>query len=327
MDLPKEIFSTDSLGSLRDCLNSYGNTAQLRERLFQEFISVSCYCSAEEWNRAVRLCECLAIIGWGEHEPVEAIRGCYFNGAPNTFFVNAFRQARFLDAVWSQRSGGIIINRNNTTYHQSPDNNAHVCGFGSNPIEVSNLRLVSQRNWIPKNPVFITRTINNCYPSTRPLLESIDQELMPALDTGMRPEVYGCVIDRIVLNCAFSFFDNYHCKTNYVIADDTRRIRKNEYHTELLKLYSEEDIDRYGLFLRPRYNIGPFRKDTGTARIEIVFEKDFSDNDVATQKQIFANHLLEATRLFASRQKHKLPYHFETMRSDLKRILQSWINL
>ena len=33
------------------------------------------YKSVSEWDKAMRLCECFAVIGWGNYEPVEALRG------------------------------------------------------------------------------------------------------------------------------------------------------------------------------------------------------------------------------------------------------------
>ncbi|GHV01936.1 hypothetical protein AGMMS49521_2970 [Campylobacterota bacterium] len=65
------------------------NSAEIREKLFDEFLRYAEYKNASEWNRAVRLCECLAIIGWGTHEALQAGRGKFYNGNPETAFITS----------------------------------------------------------------------------------------------------------------------------------------------------------------------------------------------------------------------------------------------
>jgi len=64
-----EIFSIESLAELELFLSKQ-NTDEIREKLFAEFLKYSDYKNATEWNKAVRLCECLAIIGWGKEKQV-----------------------------------------------------------------------------------------------------------------------------------------------------------------------------------------------------------------------------------------------------------------
>ena len=45
----------------------------VRAQLLQQFAALKAYRNAEEWNRLVRVCEGLRMVGWGEAEPVEAI--------------------------------------------------------------------------------------------------------------------------------------------------------------------------------------------------------------------------------------------------------------
>lgn len=80
------IYEIDDLLQLREYLMGFSDCEKVRAYLSAEFLKYGRYRNAEEWNRAVRLCECLAIIGWGNLEPVEAIKGIYFNGNPSTFF-------------------------------------------------------------------------------------------------------------------------------------------------------------------------------------------------------------------------------------------------
>ena len=84
----RQIHEIDDLQQLREHLSEWPDVEKLRTGLFTEFLRHTRYKNAAEWNAAVRLCECLAIIGWGTHEPVEAIRGTYFTGNTETFFIN-----------------------------------------------------------------------------------------------------------------------------------------------------------------------------------------------------------------------------------------------
>ena len=61
-------------------MHSQNKIDELRENLFGEFLKYADYKNAAEWNKAVRICECLAIIGWGSHEALEAIREIFYNG-------------------------------------------------------------------------------------------------------------------------------------------------------------------------------------------------------------------------------------------------------
>ncbi len=92
--------------------------------------------------------------------------------------------------------------------------------------DIQDIRLESQRNWIPKNPVWIRRTIGNCYENSKAVIESVDKELKPELDRRMRPEMYGRAINRIIINCSYSYYDHDHCKTNYIIADEKLKLKQ-----------------------------------------------------------------------------------------------------
>ena len=59
------------------------------------------------------------------------------------------------------------------------------------------LKLNSQRNWIAKNPIRITRAISNCYENSRAVIESLFEDLQPALNAKMRPKIYGSTINYI----------------------------------------------------------------------------------------------------------------------------------
>ncbi len=321
----KKIFEIDDLTELREYLSDRPDVDELREELYSCFLKYSQYENAVEWNRAVRVCEALAIIGWGTYEPVEAIKGVYFNGDPETYFINRHATPRFFNAVWSKRKDGVAIDYGLSFFHGTHDNPL------SEPIRLSrqvgesrNVTLCSQRNWIPKNPIRIVRGIANCYKTSESLIESIEKELIPELDKRMRPELYGAAIDTIILNLSFSFYDNYHCKTNYIIADEALKLKSCDLYSKLREMYSEKEIEDNGYYLRPRFSFGPFRSATGTIRVNIVFEKEFSLLSVEEQKHLFGEFIIQAVEHVVKRLERKIDYALRVMNSDFRSIVVSW---
>ncbi|WP_253696246.1 hypothetical protein [Treponema denticola] len=102
-----EIYAINDLSELEDFLHSQNSIEKLREKLFAEFLKYADYKSVSEWNKAVRLCECLAVIGWGNHEPLEASRGVFFNGNPRTFFLQQIRRALFCRGNMVKKKNGL----------------------------------------------------------------------------------------------------------------------------------------------------------------------------------------------------------------------------
>lgn len=327
MSLMMRIYEIDDLQQLREYLSTLPDVENSREWLFTEFLKRARYKDATEWNCAVRLCECLAIVGWGEHEPLEAIKGVYFNGNPNTFFINRYSKPRFLDAVWSNRKNGIAIDFERSYFHESPDAPSMKEENAGKPSLIGNvqsLKLCNQRNWIPKNPICLTRGIANCYENSRAVIESMEQELKPELNRRMRPELYGNAVNEIILNCSFSFYDNYHCKTNYIIADEALKLRQKDFYPVLLSMFSEKEIEDNGYYLRNRFSYGPFRSDTGTTRVGIVFEKEFSEQPHQKQKQLLCKYLIHAVQQVAKRLCRKTDYNFSLLTDDFRSVLQDW---
>ena len=216
-----EIYEIYDLQELRSFLERKSNPDKLRENLFSEFLQYADYKNVSDWNKAVKICESLAIIGWGKYEPLEALRGMYFNGNPRTFFLNKFGECRFVDAIWSKRTTGFTIEQGRTSYHFSPnqiDNKQTILWEYEVKENIQDLKIESQRNWTPKNPIWFERGISNCYENSKEFIESVDKELQPLLKEKMRPEKYGNVINRIIINHSHSFYDNAHCKTNFIIS-------------------------------------------------------------------------------------------------------------
>lgn len=320
------IFELSSIEDLREYLSGKTNVGELRKLLLYEFEKYSQYRNVREWNMAVRICEALAIVGWGTYEPLEAIRGVWFNGNPETYFINRDNKPRYLDAVWSKRKDGFAIDYKLSFLHGSQDCPlAEPIRLSGSVGEVQDIPLCSQRNWIPKNPIHIVRGIANCYENSKPLINSIERKLIPELNQCMRPELYGTAIDTIILNLSFSFFDNEHCKTNYIIADESLKLKKKDLYPKLLEMFSEKEIEDNGYYLRNRFTYCPFRVNAGSTRVAIVFEKEFSFLPIQEQKQLFCCYLIHAVEHVAKRLERKIDYNFPLLIDDFKSILDSWL--
>jgi hypothetical protein len=269
----------------------------------------------------------LAIIGWGNHEPVEAVRGIAVNGNPSTFFVNKFRKRRFVAADWSKRKLGLTMMPGRTDYYCSPDLPERP-GQVSRQYEVTesiqDVQLASQRNWIEKNPIWVHRWTSNCYPQSKEFAEAVDDELQSALDGQMATESYGRAINRMYLSYSLSYSDP-GVKQNHIILDDEGRFSTTELYKRLRTMYSAAEIKENGYYLRQRYEFGNFRKASGQIKVAIHFPKEFSMQSTATQKREFANHLTTALDGAIARiKKHKLNYDFDEMRSDFENIVRGW---
>ena len=113
-----------------------------------------------------------------------------FNGNPETYFINRDAKPRFFNAVWSKRKDGFAIDCNLSFLHGDADNPlSEPVRLSGHAGEAQDVQLCGQRNWIPKNPIRIIRGLANCYASSKPLIESIERELIPELNRGMRPGV------------------------------------------------------------------------------------------------------------------------------------------
>ncbi len=323
----EEIFKIEELSELERFLKNK-HTDEFREHLFQEFLKYSNYKNATEWNRAVKICECFAIIGWGKYEALQASKGQFFNGNPNTKFYNKFYELRFVDAIWSKRKSGYTMEQGRTSYFQSPDDSANSSNLWNHKVveDIQDLKLVNQRNWIPFNPILIKRSIGNCYENSKLFIERFEKELQPELDRKMKPESYGRAVNQLVFNCSFSFYDNYHCKTNYVIADENLKLKKKDFRVELSKMFSKKEIDDNGYYLRNRFEFGPFQSKTGRMKTNINFEKEFSELSFIDHKITFSKHLIKALKVvIAKLKKKKLEYDFDLMFDDFQTIINTWL--
>lgn len=63
---------------------------------------------------------------------------------------------------------------------------------------------------------------------------------------------------------------------------------------------------------------------TQALRVNIVFEKEFSQLSIQEQKQLFSKYLIQAVGHVAKRLERKISYGFTLMIDDFKSILDFW---
>lgn len=326
----QEIYEYNDLKDIEMFLKSQKDIDKLREILFAEFLKYADYKNVTEWNKAVRICESLAIIGWGKYEPLEALKGMYFNGNPMTFFLNKFGECRFVDAVWAKKATGYTMQQGRISYNFSPNQkDQKETTFWDYEVkeDIQDIKIESQRNWTPKNPIWFKRVISSCYENSRVVLESVIKDLQPTLNLKMRPEKYGSSINRIIINHSHSYYEHAHCKNNLIILENSKKMTNHKAWKELHKMYSEKEIEDNGYYLRNRFIYGPFRTDTGKVNININFEKAFSELSHQEQKEKFAEYSLIALNTIIEKlKKKKINYNFDLMLEDFTSILNEWKN-
>lgn len=326
VDTMNAIFELESLDDLQSYFRDQ-SAAEIRPRLVEEFFAICEYKNAAEWNHAVRLCEALAIVGWGDLEPVQAVRGTFFNGNPESTFYNRYSEPRFVSAIWSRRKQGWTLEAGRTAYHASPDVPDRPSMSDDYPVVecVQDVKLATQRNWISKSPVLITRTIGNCYATSEPLVEDVEERLSPRIDRELDPEDYGKAIDRVALVCHLSYEIPGSLGCNYVTYDDNTKLNSQKQHARLLEMFSAQEIDDNSYYLRRRIDYGAFLAAKGQMTVDLHFTRKFSEQTAGQQKQVFAAHLSEAIDGVVERLKRKkLAYQLDEMARDFKRIVEDW---
>jgi hypothetical protein len=319
MDI-EHIFKFDDLQDLEGFL-LIQDIEGCRDELIRIFVSLCQYRDIKEWNQAVRVCESLAIVGWGDIEPVEATKWVYYNGQPNTAFFNKFGEHRYLSASWSIRSGMYSQTLGESSYGWGPclpDRESQITDYPAEERPLD-LKFKTQRNWIPRNPVLLRRTVANCYPNSEAFANDVWNNLGKRLDNGMRPEKYGRDLKAVVFKILMSY---EWC--NHIIASDSIKTNITAHLlNELHKIYSEKEVKEHYYDLVHRFNYKGFRSNVFT--VEICLEKQFSDLPLRGQKTTICDYLIDAMDTVVEKlRKKKLRYDLELMRQDFKTIVRDW---
>jgi hypothetical protein len=305
------LLAADSFAELEARLKKR-SAEELRPDLIRTFFELVEYRNAEEWNRLVRVCEALAIVGWGDVEPVEARAAKWMNGSFYTELENRFFEKRFLSSRWCKQGKTFILDEHARYYYASPerpgqvelDTSAYAATHpGVDRKDYGVAALASQSNPLPKNPVRLERS-GNFFPSFEPFIGELEK-LKHRLDRETRPETYGASFGYVGIRCNFS----------------------NEWSDYV---HDQRDVPRAPRgkpFVRQRIDYGKLAVKAGETRIVNArhFPSAFAEQPLAAQKQAFAADLIEMLEDLAARlKKKKLAYDAQALTSDVSAILERW---
>ena len=273
----------------------------LRAMLLAEYDRLLRYRNIAEWNQLVRVCEALAIVGWGEHEPVEALAERWLNGS----WYTTLRTREFTklsghgtttgnaETEWSKQGASFVP-------RGSEDTRDH--GIG---------RFASQRLPLPKNPLRLAQRVANHQKSAGAFVEALSA-LRRRLDRELSSDSYGDGFDYVGIACTFSNHDDDHETVRGEFFHDAKDVPKNFKGRH---------------YVRPRIELGKLTQKNGLWhwRVDRRFTRAEGELPLAAQKQLFREDLLAILSTLGQRlAKKKLGYDIARLRADLEQLLETW---
>ena len=285
----KTLTELDSLNDLERFVNSQSEKP-LRRILFTLFDDRAEYRNARDWAEVVRICEALAIIGWGKRERVDAICERQENQW-QTQFLAANGDYRFLNGNWTKRKAGFQLH--NPEYYVSPDRpdkpavdwktygRLHSAEFQIVPCD----SLPTQRNKRRLSPIALGG-IGGMNLTTN-VVEEHRMELYRRLRTSIPRNRYGDGLET---------FD---------------------------MCFVSADWD--GKKLKPRLQLGRYTPKSQLYRCYLEFEPAFRKRSRPEQMEYIATNLLTALDHLAGLLRQKsVAYDMAALRSDVARVLATW---
>lgn len=288
-----DLYQFETIEQLTARIQQEPSPASLRQALFAEYDRYFHYTNIEQWNKLVRICEALRIVGWGEREPVEAVAEKWINGS----FYSGLRNRTFTTVEgtskgWSKRGDSFVL-----------DDGHDLANYGISA-------LATQRNPLPKNPLRLVES-GNYQRSAQLFVDSLD-ELRNQLDYDMRQDMYGDDFGYLGIYCWFSHHD-----------DDEPSVRYEYFH-------SEEDVPpnfTSEYYIRPRLQVGKLAKSRGQLKLEITrhFTRQEGELPIEAQKEMFKQDMMEMVGILDEKlKKKKTPYRTDLLKADLEAVLAEW---
>lgn len=190
-----ELIAIEDLAEAQRQIDSWTDERPLREALLRELHRVAEYDDAAEWSRAVRLCELLALVGWGPRERVDAF--AKFTGdCWQTGFYTDRDEPRYRTGRWTKRKAGWTVF--NPEYHFSPDRPEVPARDWKQhdrkkylPVDIE--RLPTQRNYLRRIPFAISSVGRNEPDLAR--ASDLRRELLNHLTDAMVRREYGDALE------------------------------------------------------------------------------------------------------------------------------------
>lgn len=295
----KEIYSLETQEELEQ-LVAQKTADALRPGLIETYTRLLQYKNIEEWNQLVRICETLALTGWGEEEPQEALASKWINGAFYTVLQNkSFEAKEGTSKSWRKQKDSFVLDGKEVDLTSYPAT-----------------KLASQRNKLPKAPIRYSRS-GNYQKSLQPFIDQLDT-LKTLLIQETQPEHYGSDFSYIGLNLYFSNHDDQHHTVRHEYYHDEKDV------PEELKNASDP-LPRYSI--RPRLKISNLSTKENELRLLVTrhFTKEFGFKTLQEQKQILLEDFLEIIDQLAIKlKKKKITYNTELLKADIERLFTLW---
>lgn len=263
---------------------------RLRDELVAEYGRLVDYRSLAEWNRLVRVCELLAVIGWGGHRPVEAVAEKWINGRYYTHLQDAtFTKVPDTERGWLRRADSFVVDG------------------GPDLVDTAITVIDTQRNPLPKNPLRFARS-GNYQPAAQAFVDEAAR-LRRLLDTGLARS-YGPGFSHVGIRLNFSYRQaGLSCDYFHAEAEIPRGFTGQA-------------------FVRPRLDIGRLSRHRGETRLLVTRHYTWAEGEAGLDihRQTLAEELVEIIDILAGKLAKKHPkYRVETLRSDAEAILAAWL--
>ncbi|WP_305789249.1 hypothetical protein [Symbioplanes lichenis] len=281
------------------------------------------YRTAAEWNGLVRVCEALAVVGWGEREPVEAFAERWINGAFYTQLRNRqFEVVLGSDQRW-ERLGNtfvpagdsvtaeVLASGNAKARNDDADRGGQQAGrvaaqrTGAAPVT----GLASQRIPLASNPLRLVRS-GGCQAEAKPFAE----ELMRLRD----------LLDRRLGKPYGPGFGSLGIRLNFSHPASGRAPGAEYFHDEA----GPVSVAGAKPFVRPRLELGRFSLHRGEVVCTAV--RHYTDAearaDLPVQKRGFAEDFAAVLDDLARRLRRRAPgYRIADLRNDASEVLGEWM--
>lgn len=161
MNILAKLHSFDTIEELETWVNQ-SDPEFLRAYLLKAFDSVKDYVTADQWNDAVKICEALAIIGWGDRERVDATcsrrdqwRETSFRSKNND---KCYRAGRWLP----RKAGRYLVNYDDYhgPSHSDRKSQTYVSTREEDIVCTHVDKMFSQRNYLVKQIFCFTGTLD-----------------------------------------------------------------------------------------------------------------------------------------------------------------------
>ncbi len=203
-DVVKALFAPCQIDELRQHIahSRAKHESVMRKALVRELDALAEYRNAPEWNRLVRVCEALTILGWGELEPLEATAHKWINGQFFTRLGNRYFEMRYREAGWLRQGKTFVLEPRSCVFHAAPARAKSLAArhpFDRHDYGVA--ALGDQRVAIAKSPVQLqlaagTQKFRAHVDAWHRLRQRFLRELEPAL--------YGSTVGCISVQCLVS---------------------------------------------------------------------------------------------------------------------------